>query len=170
MQSRKRERERGSCLCVYMDQAWHFCMLLLLTFHELKFFHTATPTARDAGKYSLVAQKNGTWTLVSTSRFPKAVHSGPTILEKQDWLIIDPWQKTRRQPTEIPAFALLFSLAWPLHLPFPCQFLLFSFLFTGLRFVLTLTSWLRKLALPFLLLFVLIMITWLQLKVLLCAQ
>lgn len=58
MQLRKRGKKDPMCMCVcvFVDHAWPFCTPLL-TSHGLKLFHMTTPTAKNAGKYDLAAQK-----------------------------------------------------------------------------------------------------------------
>lgn len=120
------------------------------------------------GKVVLLLKKKKmvTWILVSTSHFPKAIHSGPTTLGKRDWWIINPQEGKKEEvhrnlclsPFVLKSLDASFCSSL-------CLFL-FSFPFIGLNLVLTLTSWIVNFVLHFLPLFVLIVVVWLQLNVL----
>lgn len=79
--------------------------------------------------------------------FPRPHTVGPQLWESE----INYWaqEEKGRKQMEMSAFALLLALAWPLPLPF--HLLVSPFPITGLSFILTLISWLLKLALLFLL-------------------
>lgn len=97
---------------------------------------------------------------MSTSHFPKAVHSEPTTLEKRDWLITHRREK-RRRGKKNPSLCSFVLNRLDASFCFSLHFFLFSFPFPGLNFVLILTSWLVNRVLHFLPLFVLIIIMWL---------
>lgn len=116
------------------------------------------------GKVVLLFKKKKmmTWTLVSTSHFPKAIHSGPTTLGKRDGRIINPQEGKQEEVHRNLCLSSFVLHSLDASFCFSLCLFLFSFPFTGLNFVLTLTSY----VLHFLPLFVLIMVMWLQLNVL----